>query len=158
MPGTDGPALKQRLHDDLTAAIRSRDEVRSGTLRLALAAIATEEVAGTSARQLSDDEVMALLTREAKKRREAIAAYSEAGRPDRAAAEQAELDILGEYLPAALTPDELDRIVSAAVAEVLAGGTPPGKAMGAVMRIVTPQVTGRADGSAVAALVRERLG
>jgi len=151
-------SLKDRLQADLVAAIRSRNEVQSATLRLALSAVATEEVAGAQSRQLTDDEVLALLNREAKKRREAIAAFTDAGRSDRAAAEQAELDVLTGYLPAPLTPTELAAIIDTAVAEVAASGVAGGKAMGAVMKRITPQVTGRADGAAVAALVRERLG
>jgi uncharacterized protein len=147
--------LKDRLQQDLTTAIKSRDELRAATLRLALTAVKTEEVAGTASRQLSDDEVVRVLTREAKKRREAAAAFEDAGRQDRAERELAEGAVLGEYLPAQLSDAELEGLVTAAIAE--AGATEP-RAMGQVMKIVTPRLAGRAEGGRVAAEVRRQLG
>jgi uncharacterized protein YqeY len=146
--------LKARLRADLNAAMRARDEVRKSTLRLALSAIQTEEVAGRSARELSDDEVLKVLTREAKKRREAAEAFEGAGRAEQAAAERAEGEVLAGYLPAQLSDDELAQLVSAAIASTGASGN---AAMGQVMKAVTPQVAGRADGSRVAAEVRRQL-
>lgn len=150
--------LKQRLQDDLTAAMRSGDEVRLATVRMALAAITTEEVAGASARELDDDEVTQVLAREAKKRREAAAAYDDAARPELADRERAELAVLADYLPAALDDAELAAMIDAAVAQVRADGVDGPRAMGAVMKVVQPQVRGRADGGHVAALVRQALG
>jgi uncharacterized protein len=147
--------LKDRLQQDLTTAIKSRDELRAATLRLALTAVKTEEVAGTASRQLSDDEVVRVLTREAKKRREAAAAFEGAGRQDRAERELAEGAVLDEYLPAQLSDAELKGLVTAAIAE--AGATEP-RAMGQVMKIVTPRLAGRAEGGRVAAEVRRQLG
>lgn len=148
------PQLKQRLRDDLTAAIRARDELTSATLRMALSAVTTEEVAGQTARQLSDAEVLVVLGREAKKRRESATAYDDAHRPALAERERAELGVLTAYLPQQLGDDELRDLVAAAVAESGAAGP---QAMGAVMKIVTPQVTGRAEGGRVAAEVRRQL-
>ena len=148
-------ALKDQLQSDLTASIKARDELRSSTLRMALAAITNEEVAGKEARQLSDDDVIVVLTREAKKRREAADAYDEANRPELAARERDELAVLTTYLPEPLSQDELTAIIAAAVAE--SGASGPG-GIGAVMKIVQPQVKGRADGGQVAALVRAALG
>lgn len=145
--------LKERLRGDLTDAMRSRDQVRLRTLRMALASIMNEEVSGT-AHELSDEDILKILTREAKKRREAAAAYEAAGRADQAAAELAEGDVLADYLPAQLADDELTRLVAAAIAETGASGMP---GMGKVMKAVTPQVGGRADGARVAAEVRRQL-
>lgn len=147
--------LKQRLRTDLTAAIRARDELTSATLRMALTALTTEEVAGDTARELTDAEVLTVLGREAKKRRESAAAYDGADRPALAARERDELGVLAAYLPAALPDDELAAIVAAAVAD---SGADSPRAMGAVMKIVTPQVVGRAEGGRVAAEVRRQLG
>ena len=148
-------SLKQRLHDDLTAAIKGRDTVRTATLRMALAAISTEEVAGKQARELSDDDVLTVLTREAKKRREAAEAFDGAGRGELADNERAEQAVLEDYLPAQLSDEEVASLVSAAIAETGAAGMP---GMGKVMKAVTPQVAGRADGARVAAEVRRQLG
>src|SRR5437588_10686734 len=114
--------LKQRLQDDLTAAIKARDELRSSTLRLTLSAITTEEVAGKAARELSDDEVLKVITREAKKRREAADAFRSGGRPDRAERELAEGAVLDSYLPAQLSDEDLAALVRAAVEESGASG------------------------------------
>ena len=146
--------LKERLRADLNAAMRARDQVRMRTLRMALSSITNEEVAGASARQLSDEEVMKVLTREARKRREAAEAFGAAGRADQAAAERAEGEVLAGYLPAQLSDDELSALVAAAIAETGASGV---SGMGQVMKTLTPQIAGRADGARVAAEVRRRL-
>ena len=147
--------LKDRLRADLNTAMRARDQVRMRTLRMALTSITTEEVAGTSARDLSDEEIVKVLTREAKKRREAAEAFGAAGRAEQAAAERAEGDVLADYLPAQLGDDELATLVSVAIAET---GTTGMKGMGRVMKVLTPQVAGQADGARVAAEVRRQLG
>jgi uncharacterized protein YqeY len=154
MPQTD---LKSRLQSDLTEAIRSRDEVRSATLRMALTAVRAEEVSGTSARTLSDDEVVGVLGKEAKKRREAADAYRGAGRQELADREGAELVVLEGYLPAQLSDEEIAGIVAEAVAEVRAGGADGPATMGRVMKVVQPRTKGRADGGRVAAEVRRQL-
>jgi uncharacterized protein YqeY len=146
--------LKERLRADLNAAMRSRDQVRLRTLRMALTSITNEEVAGAAARVLTDDEIVKVLTREARKRREAAEAFSAAGRDEQAAAERAEGEVLAGYLPAQLSDDELAALVAAAIAETGASGLP---GMGLVMKTVTPRVAGRADGARVAAEVRRRL-
>ena len=150
--------LKATLQADLTAATKAADKVTLGTLRMALAAITTEEVSGKEARELSDTEVIAVLGKEAKKRRESIEAYNAANRGDLADIEAAELAVLEKYLPAALSESEIADIISKAVADATAQGLEGMKAMGAVIKIVTPQVTGRADGGAVAAAVKSALG
>lgn len=146
--------LEQRLHDDLTTAIRGRDELRSATLRMALTALKNESVSGTEARELSDDEVVTVLGREAKKRREAATAYDDAARPELASRERAELAVIETYLPAQLDDAELSALVAAAVAET--GALSP-KQMGQVMKVLTPRIAGRADGGRVAAAVRAAL-
>ena len=151
-------ALKDKLKSDLTDAMRARDELRTGTLRMALTAVTNEEVSGTQARELDDDEVLKILGREAKKRREASEAFTSAGRPELAEREEAELGVLETYLPAQLDDAALSALVDAAVADVRAGGQDGPRAIGAVMKIVQPQVAGRADGSRVAQLVRDALG
>jgi uncharacterized protein YqeY len=147
-------ALKDQLRSDLTAAMKARDEIRTRTLRMALTSVTQEEVAGTSARELSDDEVIKVLTREAKRRREAAEAFAAAGRDEQAAAERAEGAVLDAYLPAQLSDEEIAAVVAAAIDETGASGM---SAMGQVMRVVTPRVAGRADGARVAAEVRRRL-
>jgi len=147
--------LKGRLQADLTAAIKARDELRMGTLRLVLTAITTEEVAGRQARTLSDEEVVRVLTREAKKRREAAEAFADAGRAEKAGLERAEGAVIDEYLPAQLSAEELSSLVAGAIAESGADGP---RAMGQVMKAVTPRVAGRAEGGRVAAEVRRQLG
>jgi hypothetical protein len=147
--------LKERLRADLTAAIKDRDELRTGTLRLALAAVTNEEVAGKVARELDDDEVLAVLGREAKKRREAAEAFDDAGRTELATRERAEGEVLATYLPAQLSDEDLTALVAEAIAETDADSP---KAMGQVMKLVQPRVTGRAEGSRVAAEVRRQLG
>jgi uncharacterized protein len=146
--------LKERLRTDLSDAMRARDQVRMRTLRMALTSITNEEVAGATARDLTDDEVLRVLTREAKKRKEAAEAFAAAGRADQAAAERAEGDILAGYLPAQLGDDELAKLVAAVIAQTGAAG-PSG--IGQVMKVITPQVAGRADGARVAGEVRRQL-
>lgn len=150
--------LKDQLHSDLTDGMRARDELRTATLRMALTAITNEEVAGRVARELSDDEVVAVLQREAKKRRESAEAYDGADRPELADRERAELGVLDAYLPAAMGDEALAAIVAAAVAEARTGGAEGPRAIGAVMKLVTPQVAGQAEGGRVAAEVRRQLG
>ncbi|WP_165865548.1 GatB/YqeY domain-containing protein [Vallicoccus soli] len=146
--------LKDRLRGDLTTAIKARDELRSATLRMALTAVTTEEVAGKEQRELSDEEVVAVLGREAKKRREAATAYDDAGRAELAARERDELGVLEAYLPAQLSDEELRDLVAAAVAQTGASGP---RGLGQVMKVVQPQVAGRAEGGRVAAEVRRQL-
>lgn len=146
--------LKAQLKDDLTAAMKARDELTTATLRMALTAITTEEVAGKTARELDDDEVLRVLVREAKKRREAAEAFDAAGRTELADRERAEGGVLDRYLPAQLGDDELAELISAAIADT--GASSP-RDMGAVMKIVAPQVAGRADGKRVSDEVRRRL-
>jgi uncharacterized protein YqeY len=146
--------LKQRLRADLTAAMKSRDQVRTRTLRMVLTSVTNEEVAGKAVRDLTDDEVLRVIAREAKRRREAAEAFDAAGRLDQAAAERAEGEVLGGYLPAQLSDAELAEIVARVVAETGASGP---AAMGQVMKAVTPLVAGRAEGGRVAAEVRRGL-
>lgn len=147
-------SLKDTLQRDLQSAIRAQDKVRSATLRMALTSVTTTEVAGKAHRTLSDDEVVAVLVKEAKKRREAAAAFRDAGRPELAGVEEAELEVLQGYLPAQLDDAELDQLVDAAVQQTGAGSM---REMGAVMKAVQPQVAGRAEGGRVAAAVRRAL-
>jgi uncharacterized protein len=147
-------ALKDRLRGDLTAAMKARDAVRTRTLRMALTSITQEEVAGSSARELSDAEVIKVLTREAKRRREAAEAFAAAGRDEQADAERAEGVVLDAYLPAQLSDEEIAAMAAAAIDETGASGM---AAMGQVMKVLTPRVAGRADGARVAAEVRRRL-
>lgn len=151
-------SLKAQLHNDLTLATKARDAVTLGTLRMALTAISTKEVSGKEARELTDDEVIGVLTSEAKKRKESIEAYRAAGRDDLAAVEADELAVLERYLPAALSPEELSALIAEAVATAKASGLEGMKAMGAVMKTLQPQVNGRADGGEVAAAVKAALG
>ena len=150
-------ALKDQMQSDLTAAMRAQDELTMATLRMALSAVTNAEVAGKQAKELSDDEVVVVLTSEAKKRREAAESFAAAGATDRAEREQAELGVLQRYLPEQLSDDEVRAIVAEAVARVGAEGSSGPAAMGAVMKIVTPQTRGRADGGQVAALVKAAL-
>ena len=149
--------LKSRLQSGLTDAIRSRDEVRAATLRMALTAVRSEEVAGKAARTLSDDEVVGVLSREAKKRRESVEAYRGAGRQELADRESAELTVLEGYLPAQLSDEEIATIVTEAVAQARVAGAEGPKAMGQVMKLVQPRTKGRADGGRVSAEVRRQL-
>ncbi len=148
--------FKDRLEADLRTAMKSRDEIVTSTLRMAIASVRKEEVAGDAARELTDDEVLAVLTREAKKRREAAAAFADAGRADSAAKERAEEEVLSRYLPKQLTDEELSGIVSQALATV---DTSAGRgAMGPAIKAAQAAVAGRASGGRVAAEVRRQLG
>jgi uncharacterized protein len=146
--------LKDRLQSDLTAAIRGRDEVATATLRMALAAVTTEEVAGASARKLTDDEVVKVLARESRKRWEAAEAFGSAGRSELAERERAEGAVLERYLPTQLSDDEVSELVSAAIAETGATGM---QQMGAVMRVAQQKAAGRADGRRLSTEVRRQL-
>ncbi|MFC5745044.1 GatB/YqeY domain-containing protein [Actinomadura rugatobispora] len=147
-------ALKEKLETDLSVAMKARDEVRTRTLRMALTAVKNEEVAGRRARELSDDDVVKVLTREAKKRREAATAFDDAGREAQARAERDEGEVLEEYLPAQLGDEELAALVAEAIAETGAEGP---RAMGQVMKVVNPKVAGRAEGGRVAGEVKRQL-
>ncbi len=147
--------LKEKLQSDLTDAIRSRTEVKAGTIRMLLAAITTEEVSGKSARVLTDAEIITVLAREAKKRRESVEAYVAAKRTDLADKEKAEGDVIAEYLPAQLSEDEIKKMIADAIAETGAAG-PAG--MGQVMKVLSPKIAGKADGGVVSSLVKAALG
>jgi uncharacterized protein YqeY len=147
-------ALKEKLQSDLTASMRARDELRSGTIRMVLTAIKNEEVSGKEARELSDGEVIQVLSREAKKRREAAEAYEQAGAKDRAATEKAEGVIIAEYLPEQLSETEIKDLIAAAIAETGAAGP---QQMGLVMKSIQPKIAGRADGGLVSSLVKAAL-
>jgi hypothetical protein len=151
--------LKQRLRDDLTAAIKGRDELTKSTIRMALSAITSAEVAGDTARELDEPEVVKVLTREAKKRAEAAEAFDGAGRPELAAKERAEGEVLAGYLPAQLDDAEIDAIAQRAVEQVAAdtGAQPGPRQMGQVMKLANAEAAGRAEGGRVAAAVKARL-
>jgi len=149
-------SLKDRLRADLTTAMKARDEVRSSTLRMVLTAITNAEVAGKQARELTDDDIVGVLSTEAKKRREAAAAFAQGGREEMAAKESAEAEVIADYLPAQLNDAEIAELVAAAIAQVGAAGEGM-RAMGKVMGVLTPQTKGRADGATVAAEVRRQL-
>ena len=147
-------ALKEKLQNDLTEAMRARDEVRSSTIRMILTAIKNEEVSGKEARELSDAEVITVLSREAKKRREAAEAFEQAGAKDRADMEKAEGVVIAEYLPVQLSESEIKEMITAAIAET--GATGP-QQMGLVMKSIQPKIAGRADGGVVSSLVKAAL-
>ena len=147
-------ALKEKLQNDLTEAMRARDEVRSSTIRMILTAIKNEEVSGKEARELSDAEVITVLSREAKKRREAAEAFEQAGAKDRADMEKAEGVVIAEYLPVQLSESEIQEMINAAIAET--GATGP-QQMGLVMKSIQPKIAGRADGGVVSSLVKSAL-
>ncbi|MFT4299719.1 MAG: GatB/YqeY domain-containing protein [Aeromicrobium sp.] len=149
--------LKDRLRADLTTALKAREALTASTIRLVLTAISNAEVAGTEARDLSDDEVLDVIAKEAKKRRESAEAFEAGGRPELAQKERDEAAILAGYLPEALSAEEIAAIVTAAVQDIGAAGEGM-KAMGRVMGVVQPQVKGRADGGVVAAEVKRQLG
>lgn len=146
--------LKETLQSDLTEAIRGRNEITSGTIRMVLSAITNEEVAGKEARKLSDAEIITVLTREAKKRREAAEAFESANRPDKAALEKSEGEVIAKYLPAQMSEDEVKNLISAAIASTGAAGPAD---MGKVMGVLKPQVAGKADGALVSGLVKTML-
>lgn len=149
--------LKDRLRADLTTAIKARNELRSSTIRMVLTAVTNAEVAGKESRELTDEDVVGVLSAEAKKRREAAAAFDEAGRAEMAAKERAEAEVLADYLPEPLSREEIADLVTSAIAQT--GARDEGlRAMGKVMGALTSQVKGRADGGAVAAEVRRQLG
>jgi uncharacterized protein YqeY len=152
-----GMALKEQLQSDLQAAIKARDELTAATLRMALTAVTNAEVAGKEAVELSDDEVLMVLDKEAKKRRESAVAYRDADRPELAEREEAELGVLAGYLPQPLTDAEVSALIDEAIEEVTATGKTGMAAMGPVMQRVTAATRGRADGKTVSAIVRERL-
>ena len=147
-------SLKEKLQNDLTAAMRSRDEVKSSTIRMVLTAIKNEEVSGKEARDLTDAEIITVLSREAKKRREAAEAFEQAGAADRAAAEKAEGVVIAEYLPKQLSESEIKELISAAIVETGAAG--PAQ-MGLVMKSLQPKIAGKADGGLVSGLVKAAL-
>jgi hypothetical protein len=157
MSADQSAPLKAQLQSDLTVAIKSRNELASSTLRMVLTAVTNEEVSGKEVRILTDEDILTVLTREAKKRRESVTAYTDAGRPELADRENAELEVINAYLPAQLSDAEVAEIVNAAVATVAESGASGGAAIGAVMKIVQPQIKGRADGGVVAAMVKSAL-
>lgn len=147
-------SIKAQLKLDLTEAIRSRNEIVSGTIRMVLTAITNEEVSGKEARQLSEDEVIAVLSREAKKRREAAEAFADAGRVDRATLEKAEGEVIAKYLPAQLTEADIAAMIAEAIAATGAAGPAD---MGKVMGAIKAKIAGKADGSVVSSLVKAAL-
>lgn len=146
--------IKEQLQSDLTEAIRSRNEIVSGTIRMVLTSIRNEEVSGKEERTLADAEIITVLTREGKKRREAAEAFADAGRADKAELEKAEGEVIAKYLPAQMSEDDVKKLVAAAIAQSGAAG--PGD-MGKVMGILKPQVVGKADGGLVSGLVKAAL-
>jgi uncharacterized protein len=150
-------SLKERLREDLTTAIKARDGLRSSTLRMVLTSITNAEVAGKESRELTDEDVLGVLTSESKKRREAAEAFADAGRDEQAEKEKAEAAVIADYLPEQLSAEEVDALVKDTIDEL--GVRDDGmKAMGRVMGVLTPKTKGRADGGAVAAAVRRELG
>ncbi len=150
--------LKERLHADVVTHMKDRNKTALTTVRNVLGEIETREKSGKAPIELDDVQVTALLQKEAAKRRDTARIYSEAGEPERAAAEIAEAEIIEEYLPTPLTEPEVEAIVDQAIAELRAGGTEPGmRQMGDVMKPVTAKVAGRFDGKAVSQMVRSRL-
>jgi len=147
-------SLKAKLQSDLTDAIRARDEIKSGTIRMVLTAITNEEVAGKVAKELTDAEVITVLSREAKKRREAAEAYDAAGRADKASLEKSEGEVIAGYLPQQMSESEVAALVAAAIAAT--GATGPAD-MGKVMGVLKPQIAGKADGGMVSGLVKAAL-
>jgi len=146
--------LKEKLQADLTEAIRGRDEVKSGTIRMLLSAITNEEVAGKATKVLTDAEIITVLSRETKKRREAVEAFSAAKRDDLANKEKAEAVVIAQYLPEQLSEAEIKKMITEAIAETNAAG-PAG--MGLVMKVLQPKIAGKADGGLVSRLVKEQL-
>ena len=146
--------LKEKLQSDLTDAIRSKDAVKSGTIRMLLAAITNEEVAGKSAKVLTDAEVITVLSREAKKRREAVEAYTNAKRDDLANKEKEEAAVIALYLPEQLSEADIKKLIADTIAETNAAG-PAG--MGLVMKVLQPKIAGKADGGVVSSLVKAAL-
>jgi uncharacterized protein YqeY len=147
--------LKEKLQADLTDAIKARNETKAGTIRMVLAAITTEEVSGKQARVLTDTEIITVLSREAKKRREAIDAYSAANRADLVAKEKSESDVISAYLPEQLSDSEIEILVQEAISQTGASGA---SGMGQVMKFLQPKIAGKADGGKVSAIVKKALG
>jgi len=147
--------LKEKLQADLTEAIRGRDEVKSGTIRMLLSAITNEEVAGKAAKVLTDAEIITVLSKETKKRREAVEAFTAAKRDDLANKEKAEAVVIAQYLPEQLGEAEIKKMITEAIAETNAAG-PAG--MGLVMKVLQPKIAGKADGGVVSGLVKAALG
>lgn len=147
-------SIKETLQADLTEAIRSRNEIVSGTIRMVLTAITNEEVSGKEARTLTDAEIITVLSREAKKRREAAEAFADAGRADKAALEKAEGEVIAKYLPEQMSEDEIKKLIDAAIAQTGASGPAD---MGKVMGVIKSQVAGKADGGTVSGLVKAAL-
>jgi uncharacterized protein len=147
-------SIKETLQADLTEAIRGRNEIVSGTIRMVLTAITNEEVSGKEARVLTDAEIITVLSREAKKRREAAEAFGDAGRADKAALEKAEGEVIAKYLPEQMSEDEIKKLIDAAIAQTGASG--PAE-MGKVMGAIKSQVAGKADGGTVSGLVKAAL-
>ena len=146
--------LKETLKSDLTEAIRSSNKVISGTIRMVLTAITNEEVSGKEARVLTEDEIITVLSREAKKRREAAEEFAKANRPDKSAEEKAEGEVIATYLPAQLSEDDVKKMIAAAISTTGAAGPAD---MGKVMGAIKGQIAGRADGSLVSSLVKAAL-
>ncbi len=144
--------LSSRLQQDLTNAIRARDELRRDTLRMAIAAAYNAQKA--AGRELTDDEVLKVLAREVKTRRESIEAYAAAGRHDEAEREQAEIDMISGYLPAQLSEDEVEALVKETIDELSASSP---RDMGKVMAALVPKIRGRADGKQVSGAVAREL-
>ena len=147
-------SLKEKLQSDLTESMRNRDEIRSSTLRMILTAIKNEEVSGKEARDLSDAELITVLSRESKKRREAAEAFDQAGAKDRADTERAEGLIIAEYLPKQLSEAEVKDLIASAIKET--GANSPAQ-MGLVMKSLQPKIAGKADGALVSSLVKAAL-
>jgi uncharacterized protein len=145
-------SLIARLEDELTVAMKERDATRRDALRLILSSLRSAEK--ELQRPLHDDEELQVLQRERKRRLESIEAFESAGRMEQAAKEKSELEVLEEFMPEPLSDDELEQIVDDAIAEV---GATSMRDLGRVMADVMPQIAGRADGSAVSQLVREKL-
>ena len=147
-------SLKEKLQTDLTSSMRNRDEVRSSTIRMILTSIKNEEVSGKEVRELNESELITVLSREAKKRREAAEAFDQAGAKDRAETERAEGAIIAEYLPKQLTEDEVKELIESAIKET--GANSPAQ-MGLVMKNLQPKIAGKADGALVSSLVKAAL-
>jgi uncharacterized protein len=154
---TEHATIKTRLQTDLTASMKARDELTTSTIRMLRAAITNAEVAGAQAIELTDDQVIAVLQSEAKKRSEAAEIYAQAGREDSAAKERAELAVIERYLPAAMPDEELQAIVTEEVAAAAATGADGQRAMGLVIKAVRERVGPAADGSRIAAMVKSSL-
>jgi uncharacterized protein YqeY len=154
---SDQATIKIRLQTDLTASMKARDELTTSTLRMLRAAITNAEVAGAEAIELTDDQAMAVLQSEAKKRAEAAEVYEQAGRPESAAKERAELAVIERYLPTAMSDDDLQAVVSEEVAAAASAGAEGQRAMGQVIEAVRERVGAAADGSRIAAMVKSSL-